>query len=76
MRRVPALLVFAALSLVAQAPRAQASLPVVAWCVSSPGADDYCSPVEERILAAVRKRLAAGGGDWAIGEGISVTRVQ
>lgn len=72
MRRV---LAAAILALLAQAPRAQADLPVVAWCVSSPGAADLCSPSEERIVSAVRKRLAAGEG-WQIGDRLTVERVQ
>lgn len=72
MRRV---LAAAVLALLAQAPRAQADLPVVAWCVSSPGAADLCSADEERVLAAVRKRLDHGEG-LELGGQVIVTRVQ
>lgn len=65
----------AVLALLAQAPRAHAVPPVIAWCVSSPGAVDVCSPDEERILASVRKRLAGGEG-WDLGGQLTVTRVQ
>lgn len=64
-----------ALAALAQAPRASAVPPVVAWCVSSPGALDTCSASRERILAQVEKRMA-GAEDWAIGGQLTVTRVQ
>lgn len=72
MRRV---LAAAVLALLAQVPRAHAVPPVVTWCVSSPGAADLCSPDEDRVVAAVRKRLAQGEG-WWIGDRLTVERVQ
>ncbi len=73
MRRVFA--VAAVLALLAQAPRAQAVPPVVTWCVNSPGAAEFCSPVRERVLASVKKRLSTGE-DWAVGQGLTIARVQ
>lgn len=73
MRR--ALAAAAVLALLVQAPQARAALPVVAWCVSSPGEVDTCSAVKERILATVEKRMATAE-EWELGGQLTITRVQ
>lgn len=77
MRRMFAVL--AVLSLVAQAPRAQAVPEILVWCVSSTGTTtgqrEVCSPVREVVRAEMLRRWDASNG-WGRGEGISVVRVQ